>query len=190
SALTLWKDLAVAAPENPEYANDIAGAMVNLALVRLAEQNAVAAQRLLVDAVPFHVAALKKDPRRPAFLRFYRNNRDALLHATVLLGDHVAAAAAADDLVRHAIELKDRVTAAGGLAGCVFLAERDKSLPSEKRTAAAANYADRAVALLRQAVDSGFRDAGALSQNPRFGPIRDRADFQALLKGMSENPKP
>jgi len=189
-ALAVWKDLAAAAPDNPDYTNDIAGELVNIAQVRLAQGAAAVARRLLDDAVPYHTAALKVLPRHSEFLRFYRNNRETYLHALVVLGDHAAAAAAAEDLVRNAIEPKDHVTAAAGLSGCSYLAERDESLPSAKRTAVAADYADRAVAMLRQAVAKGFRDTPGVSRDARFAPVRDRADVQALLKSMSESSKP
>lgn len=189
-ALAAWKELAAGSPNDPELLNWVAGVMVNLAQVRMLEGKDAVGRQLLLDAVPYHAAALKLAPRHPDYLRFFRNNRDSFLQVMVRLGDHTGAAAAAEDLVRNAIDPGDWVIAASGLAGSVFLAERDKSLPAAKRTAAATEYADRAVSLLRQAVAKGLRDPAAISRNPRFDPIRDRADVQALLKGMAANSKP
>jgi hypothetical protein len=44
---------------------------------------------------------------------------------------------------------------------------------------------DRAVAALRVAIASGFRDAESLGRDPDFDPIRRRADFRALLMDLA-----
>jgi serine/threonine protein kinase/tetratricopeptide (TPR) repeat protein len=44
---------------------------------------------------------------------------------------------------------------------------------------------DRAVAAVRAAIASGFRDAEALGRDPDFDPIRRRADFRTLLMDLA-----
>jgi hypothetical protein len=46
----------------------------------------------------------------------------------------------------------------------------------------AERYAARAVALLRQAEDAGYKDAEALRKDPDLNALRGRDDFKKLLK--------
>ena len=58
-------------------------------------------------------------------------------------------------------------------AGCVYRRAIDALGPLT---------ADRAVALLGRAVEKGFADAAWLRRHPPLAPLRDREDFQALVK--------
>jgi hypothetical protein len=49
-----------------------------------------------------------------------------------------------------------------------------------------AKYAERAVALLRQAVAKGFRDANGMKNDDDLKPLRPRDDFQKLLREMQK----
>jgi len=48
-------------------------------------------------------------------------------------------------------------------------------------------YGDRAVEVLRRAVAGGFLNAEILQSDPDIDSIRDRADFQALIRNVEEN---
>jgi hypothetical protein len=48
-------------------------------------------------------------------------------------------------------------------------------------------YADRAVALLRQAVAAGWKDAAHMKKDQDLAPLRDREDFQKLLAELEMN---
>src|SRR5262249_19892358 len=58
AALAIWKKLA-AEPGGDDYANSIAGALVNRACVRHDKRDWPAARRLLEEALPYHRAALR-----------------------------------------------------------------------------------------------------------------------------------
>ncbi len=47
-----------------------------------------------------------------------------------------------------------------------------------------AEYGDRAMELLRQAVKAGWKDAAHMKQDTDLDPLRDRADFQKLLADL------
>ena len=54
-------------------------------------------------------------------------------------------------------------------------------------------YAARAVALLKQAVEKGYKDVAQLKKDADLDALRNRADFKALLNELEamppENPK-
>jgi hypothetical protein len=66
----------------------------------------------------------------------------------------------------------------------VPLAEKDAWLPEARREELARGYADRAVDLLRRAVQAGWKDAGHLTTDPDLKPLRGRKDFGELLAGL------
>ncbi len=61
-----------------------------------------------------------------------------------------------------------------------------------EREQLAEKYAARAVALLRQAVDAGFKDVAHMAhmkQNRGLDPLRQREDFKNLLSDLEEKAK-
>ena len=69
----------------------------------------------------------------------------------------------------------------------MLLAKRDDRLASEKRVELAEQYGSQAVQYLGQAIAQGYRlKAETLQKSPLFAPIRERADFQTLLKELQK----
>jgi len=137
---------------------------------------------LLTEAIPHQQAVLDAEPKNPNIREFLRNHYWHLATAQVLLCDHRGAAAAAAELVRlYPDRWQEQVRAAEYLAQCAALAAKDAGLTDEQRGEVAREYGDRALALLRQAVDRGWRDVAALT-GPAFEPLRSRDDFHALQK--------
>jgi tetratricopeptide (TPR) repeat protein/tRNA A-37 threonylcarbamoyl transferase component Bud32 len=189
-ALPIHRRLADEFPAVPDYHNDLAAALVNFALLRRQQGQLDEARRLLLEAVPHHQAALRASPRHPTYRLFYRNNRLVLGDTLLQLGRHAEAAAVADDLARAAVRpAEDVFEAARTLARCVPLAEKDAKLPGVKQQELAKAYADRALALMRQAVAKGYKDVDRLKKDTDLDPLRKRDDFRRLLAEL-EKPKP
>ena len=70
------------------------------------------------------------------------------------------------------------------LARCAALAAQDAGLPEERRQALADEYGGRAVALLREAVDKGYKDLEHLKTDPELRPLRSRGDFEKLVLAL------
>jgi tetratricopeptide (TPR) repeat protein len=71
--------------------------------------------------------------------------------------------------------------------GCVFAlssaaAENDGKLAPADRTRLKAQYADRALDFLRQAVAEGYQDTNLLKSDPDLASLRSREDFQELVR--------
>jgi hypothetical protein len=142
------------------------------------------------DAVPYHQAALRANARHPAYRRFFRNNPRSLAETLLGLLDHAAAAKMAEELFKASVDpANDTYNVACYLSLCVPLAEKDSKLTEVERRTQSQGYADRAIAFLRQALAKGFRDADHMAKDDDLAALRQRPDYQALLKEM-EKAKP
>jgi hypothetical protein len=70
------------------------------------------------------------------------------------------------------------------VARCVPLAAADATLAPAEGRAAADQYADQALSLLREALDNGFTNLNRLKSDPALAPLRSRADFTLLLNRL------
>jgi hypothetical protein len=168
-----------------DYQNQVAGTLGNLAALLRARKEPGPARRLFEDALPYHEAALRANPRHPAYRAFLRNNLSEFCYVLLDLGDHAAAADAAGKLARAAVEpAEDAYNAACFLALCVPLAEKDGKLPEAGRQELARGYAGRAVEALRQAVRHGYRDVAQMKKDSDLDPLRRLDEFQKLLREL------
>ena len=127
-----------------------------------------------------------EDPE--AVQKVAETNRAAVLNAVIQA--HIRkqapdkAVLVADLLVENAKKPGDTYSAACGYALCVPLA--DKAEVKER-------YAARAVALLKQAIEKGYKDVAHLKKDTDLDALRDREHFKALLKELEamkpEQPK-
>jgi tetratricopeptide (TPR) repeat protein len=187
AGLGIYRQLTAHFPASPHYKHALGESLGSLANLAYAQGRYTDACRWLAEALPQSQAALRVNPRAPAFRAGYHKNLLTLAQAQLKLGAHVAAARAAEDMVRiiHAPK-NDSYEAACILAACMSLAEKDARLPEAKRRALAAGYAERAVVLLRQAFAHGYKGAARLKKDKVFDPLRSRPDFQKLVAELPD----
>jgi serine/threonine protein kinase/tetratricopeptide (TPR) repeat protein len=189
-ALAILKPLVAKFPTTPDYQNQLAATMVNLAALLAKCQKFAAARGYFDDALPHHQAALKANPRHPTYRAFLRNNRFGLCLTLLNLKDHAAAADAAAQLLKAAVDpALDPYKAACVLAYCVRLSDGDKQLPEAQRLELAQTYGDRAMAALGQAIAAGYKDTARLKTAPDLEPLRARKDFQKLVAELEAKTK-
>jgi hypothetical protein len=78
---------------------------------------------------------------------------------------------------------------AGGVAECAALVGQGQPQLTSAAQDERRRYADETLALLRRAVEHGFRDAERLRGTKELEPVRERKDFQDLLAGLEERAK-
>jgi serine/threonine protein kinase/tetratricopeptide (TPR) repeat protein len=189
-ALMLGKQLVTDSPSVPDYESLLAATLVNLGNLYLIRQDYAAARRMFEEALPHHQAALKANPRHSDYRQFLRNNRLGLTKTFLGLGDHGAAAATAAQMLEAAVDpVMDRYNTACYLARCVPLAQQDKRLSHEKRNELVTAYADRAMAMLRQAVQHGYRDVSHIGKDADLDSLRGRDDFKNLVSELETTVK-
>jgi peroxiredoxin/tetratricopeptide (TPR) repeat protein/tRNA A-37 threonylcarbamoyl transferase component Bud32 len=107
------------------------------------------------------------------------------------LGDHHALAQTAEELCTDFADSPvENYNAATYLALCASLAARDGHLSQSERHNQAHAYADRAMAVLHQAVDHGYKNANQLASNRDLDSLRQRQDFRELVAEMRRAPAP
>ena len=190
-ALDIYQRLAADFPNVPDYQNELANSMTNLAELQRDRKEFRLVRKLLEQALAHHEAALKANPRNPFYRECFRNNRQALAATLIDLADHTASAATAVQLLQIAVDPpKDAYRAAGFLARCVSLAEKDTKIPEAKRKELARNYGDQAVAALQKAVQKGYADVVHAKSDKDLDSIRSREDFKKLVAELEKNVAP
>ncbi len=86
------------------------------------------------------------------------------------------------------LDPKNNYDLACNIALCVSLI--DAKDPSKTDQLRKQIYVDRAHTALRRAAKGGYLDADMLNSNPDLDSIRDRPDFQAIVKEVEEKPAP
>jgi hypothetical protein len=168
----------------------MAGTLGTLAKLHNQLREFTAAVALLDQARPHFQAALKADPKNPTFRMGYRDHLVALAQNLLGLADHARFAATADDLAGFGYDpAGDTYHAACLLCRCVPLADKDARLAEVRRKELARSYADRALALLRQAVARGYKDTARMKQNPDLKPLQARDEFRKLLADLEGKKK-
>jgi tetratricopeptide (TPR) repeat protein len=190
AALEIWKQLVVDLPQVPNIQNGLAGTLSNLAVLHNQRREFDAAVAFLEQAGPHFQAALKARPKDTDFRESYRDYLAALAESRLGLADHARLAAVADELAGFGYQpAKDTYTAASYLCRCMTLADKHTQLADAKRRELARSYADRALALLRQAVERGFNDAVQLKKDPDFEPLRAREEYRKLVADLEGKTK-
>jgi serine/threonine protein kinase/TPR repeat protein len=185
NALAIHKQLATNFPAISDYRNDLAGVLGDLAKLANVRRDYAQARRWLEEAEPHHQAALKANPKDPTFRQYYVNHFRTLTQSCAGDGDQDAA-------LRSAGRLRDlgwdppgeTYDAAGALALCVAIVEKDSEPDLMNREKQMRFYSDEAMAMLRVAVSKGFADVALMKKDTELDSLRQRQDFQQLLADL------
>jgi tetratricopeptide (TPR) repeat protein len=189
-AIDIWKQLLVDAPQVADCQDGLARTLRDLAMLHNEHRRFDAALVLLEQARPHLQAALATRPKNLELRQAQRDHLLALAQSRLGLADHVQLATVADELAGSGYDTaNDSYAAAGLLSRCITLAGKDAGLADTRRRKLARDYAGRALALLRHAVERGFDDAARLKQDPDLEPLRAREEFQKLLPAVMERTK-
>src|SRR5262249_7248560 len=126
-----------------------------------------------------------------SYRQFFLNNRTLLTLTLAALGDHDGAGHIAQQLAAFGWNrADDPYNAACALAQCIPIAEKDAQLAEAKRQELGRSYADRALAMLRQAIRNGYEDAAHMKQDTDLDALRTHPEFQKLLAELESKAKP
>jgi serine/threonine-protein kinase len=187
-AVTVTRQLAADFPGIPDYRHSHANLLRQKAWHHVHHKEPRSALPLLEEAMPHVQAAIAANPKDPAYPEERTRIRMFIALAHLRLQDHSAAAEATSRMMEDlGISRKDGACiAAGLLAQCVPLAEKDARLSASKRAELSAAYTNRAMACLQQAVREGFKDAAHIRKDTDLDPLRGRDDFRKLLAELEK----
>jgi tetratricopeptide (TPR) repeat protein len=188
-ALSIEKQLAADFPSQPDLRYLLGNTFVSLAKLSIERGDFAAARAYLEEAGPHHMAALKANPRNPAYRRSYHENLNAMVRAHAGLGDQAGALRAAEKIRDRGWGLPaDTYEAGCGLSKCVAIVQKNDRMTKADRARAMRFYADEAMKLLRDAVAKGYDDAAHMKQDKDLDALRERDDFKKLMTGLEAKP--
>jgi len=174
----------------PGYRFRSGTAAMNLA-ESLRDQGKLDEARVLAEqAVAHHLAALKLSPGHPVYLGVLRGDYELLVEILIPLGKQAEVAKAADKAIAALADQWQSYHHIARLwARFIPTLQKESKLSDPERKDLARSYADRAVEMLRQAVERGLRQAIELGQcdvkmledDKDFDTIREREDFKRLV---------
>jgi serine/threonine protein kinase len=181
-AVEILTPLAAGSAVGPEVHQRLAYVLTNQGKLLLATGRPGDARGLFRRAMGEQRAYLRALRRSASASPELREQITLLARAIVAEGRHEEAAEVAVQIPKETPSQPEaRIDAARVLSRCIALAESDGRLPPSRRSPMARLYADRAVAQLRVAIDSGYQPSRPLADDPDFLPLHARADFQDLL---------
>jgi serine/threonine-protein kinase len=181
AARSIFQELSDKDKGNPEYRWYLANAVYHLAAV-LQRQGDKSAAELFHECLSIRQFLQKNDPKN-----IQRSIELMLVIARD--GDRDAASAMAENVVAYAPRHPGKLFAAA-CAMALCAAKRPAGEPPSQPTgsegaAARDRLAQRAVQILKMAIEHGYRDARALATNLDLESLRDRTDFQALAQNLA-----
>jgi serine/threonine-protein kinase len=181
SSIDLYETLSADFPSEPGYKSEHGYALGDLAGLLLDEKRTSEACPVLERAIAAQRAATGLNPRSAGYRHMLRGHLAALAGALIDLGEHTEASRVAEDLVRSCPDLSGvRAQAARLLTRCVALGKADIRLLASQRDELAGSYADRAIALIRAAIDRRETGADRLLDAAEFAPLKFRESFKSL----------
>jgi serine/threonine protein kinase len=182
-AVAFLRTLHAEYPSVAFYQGDLGMALGNLGWALSEEKDWARARPKFEEAIVHLRAALAAVPNNPDYVTALRSGYRSLCETLVQLGEHAAAAVVAEQLAATPPQPGEAAYfAACFLTRCVPLAERDPHVSAQERQAVARPYADRALALLREARRKGYRLPDPLAPDlcAVLKQLQDRVEYQAL----------
>lgn len=190
-ALRDFEEIASKYPSVPEYQFALGNALFCLGDLQARQGHFRQARQYIEDAIIQQRKAIEANPRNLNYLNAiclcYQDYFEILAHDSA----HREIARRADELIDTAPDLPNAyLIVASNLAQNVSVASRDTSLSETTRTRAQQEYADRAVSILRRAFEKRLILDPRELRHPSLEPIRQRKDFQKLIKEMEDSYRP
>ena len=145
---------------------------------------------LLREACEHQRAALEKTPQAKPIKTYLRSHLLGLSRANLQTGEHAEAAAMAEELAALDVQPDDWRVATELIVRSLLACRDDLSLAEPMREVATDEYARRAVAILRRALQQGTASVERLESDEKITALRNRPEFQTLLQEFGRQASP
>lgn len=184
----LLRELARRAPNEPIYSRRLGVALMNHSVTAKNRGDLQAAAAELEDGVVSMRRALELAPLDAEARHEAVQVMSALAFVRRLAGDHERAVQSSEEIATIAQRWAHLRIAAYGYADASLLAARDERLEPAARERTVTAYQDRAIELLRQALERAEAaerpSAKELREGRSFAALRGLAAFEALCDGL------
>jgi eukaryotic-like serine/threonine-protein kinase len=174
-------------PSTPFYRSELAETLHGLGLLLQQAGKPAEAREALEAAIQQQKLVVQFNPKSALDRRKLSNQFFCLADVLLELKEHGEASKAALGAVRTASErVLDYLDPACLLANCVLLAEKDETLPEEKRKEVVQAYVRQAVEVLREGQKTGYIRFQDLKAEPALNPLRSHEEFTNLLSELEK----
>jgi WD40 repeat protein len=140
-------------------------------------------------------AAVTASPTNAKFRATLAKNRHLAAKILIALGEHEPTPKCVADYLEMDNSAQAIYDGACHIALCVPIAQKDEKLPEARRKELAQQYGDRAVALLRQAIEKGWAKEWRYVEwmekgDTDLNAIRERADFKQCVADLHKKLAP
>jgi serine/threonine-protein kinase len=190
-AMAIRTKLVSQFPKVPGYRNELASTHNNLGDLMLSRNKPDEARQGYTEAIGIREALVEENPKVPIYRQHLAASMKRLAQLE-LVGGEVTQAVEHCKRVQVLIEslpvrgFEPTIDLAGCQAMLSVLAGKTGSGLREEDGKKAANLA---MELLQQAVGKGYRNRDSLVTDRCLDPLRDRPDFQDLMKSLEAKPK-
>jgi hypothetical protein len=181
-AVAIQEGLVDEFPQTSGYHAELALSLSALARLRLLDNAPAEARRLAERSRTRMEAAFRNEPNHPWYRRYYSVCLATVGAVAAATGDGKVVAELIDRLKSGLSEpILDRYNAACLATSYAKYLARNAKLPQDQRQKMAGDFCDRAMDLLRQTVQAGFKNASFIQTDSDLELLRDREDFQKLI---------
>ena len=183
AAVAELRTLAADYPHTFAYRREFGATLNNLANVLGAVGDTTAQEAALVEAEREQAAALRMAPDDVISGRFVGQTRRTICQLLLAAGRHADAARRIDEYAGADLAPMPAAEAARFTLQCATVAADDSALTTDDRGRLAEQYTRDAVSRLRAAATTD----GSVLDDEEFAPLRDREDFQALVRDVKKD---
>jgi serine/threonine-protein kinase len=189
-ALAIYGQLADAHPDIHEFRRGVAIGFLNLGDLFRETGGLELAEDRYGKALAVLDVLVQKNPQIREYQGFRINARLGIAGVHACFGRHARATAEAEALLGEpALTALNRYDAACAYGLACAAVRKDDKLTEADREKLAEQYATRAVALISEAWDRGYRDLANIMRDTDLEALRGRADFQKLVRELADKAK-
>jgi tetratricopeptide (TPR) repeat protein len=180
--IELRRRLLTANPKSTNYRMDLNGTLNNLASLLASLGQTDEALKLVEEAITLAQPVLKQHPNDLSAHRYLGNNYGVLGEVHRKAGRHKDALAAAEERRRIIVPIPDELLKSARDFAWVATPPKNPNGFSAEEKLAFSRAAERAVAVLQEAIQAGLRDRKQIDDQPAFKSLKNRSDFKEVMK--------
>jgi hypothetical protein len=172
-------------PKQESFGEELAQVLLKAGEFSVQRDKTEKGEAYFTDAAAEYRSLLRGDPRRPAWRQGLGRCLLGLAELQAANDDVAAAGSAREAAALLPPDGAEAIRTARVFARCAKLVTKKSKLSKEERAKKEAAYAAEAVAVLRRVAQAGYRDIEKIERDEAFTALRERPDFQKLVRDLA-----